>query len=665
MVIGNLLNKIKTMPTKKQNKTSEILEKIFRNSSLLYGLKEFEEIDFSKVLNITEEERGKFYIRDIKSGKLRVIFDESDQKSRPEEVVRQLWLHKLNNIYKYPLDYIDTEKSIHFGREIHAKAADIIVYKKDKITPYIIVEVKSPTEKKGIEQLKSYLSAEGAEIGLWSNGVKRIILYRPYPKEFDDTLPDLPSFEQTIDDLLDAKKTLFEYTTTKSDLKEIIKSMEELVLANAGVDVFTEVFKLIYAKLYDEREAKINRPDKEIHFRKYKDTSKTYAIINELFKKAIKKWPSIFNENENIKLSPEHLSVVVGELEKARLFGSDLSIIDEAFEYLIPEVAKGKKGQYFTPRHVISMAVKMLDPKQNEYVVDPAAGSGGFLINTMYWVRDNHLNSSDESMNDYAKEYIWGIDFAEEISKVSRALMLIAGDGRSHMFKLNSLDPREWRGEDQESLEARSQFQKRLLSLDNPSDNDENRITFRYLNFDVLLTNPPFAGEIKDNGILRQYFFGKKKGKLVNKVERHILFIERTLDMIRSGGRLAIVLPQGVFNNTNMEYVREYLFDKARILAVVGLHGNTFKPHTGTKTSVLFLQKWGKEAGKPLKDYPIFMAVSKKSGKDNSGDYIYKKDPNGNYAHNVRGRKTLDHDLDEIADEFIKFAKSQKFSFWK
>jgi len=96
---------------------------------------------------------------------------------------------------------------------------------------------------------------------------------------------------------------------------------------------------------------------------------------------------------------------------------------------------------------------------------------------------------------------------------------------------------------------------------------------------------------------------------------------------------------------------------------VIGLHGNTFKPHTGTKTSVLFLQKWGNEAGEPLRDYPIFMAVSKKAGKDNSGDYIYKKDEKRNYICDSRGRKVLDHDLDEIAEGFIKFAKEQKFSF--
>jgi type I restriction enzyme M protein len=194
------------------------------------------------------------------------------------------------------------------------------------------------------------------------------------------------------------------------------------------------------------------------------------------------------------------------------------------------------------------------------------------------------------------------------------------------------------------------------------AEEEENKKNFKNFTFDVLLTNPPFAGEIKDQGILRQYEFGRKKGKLVNKIERHILFIERTLDMIKPGGRMAIVLPQGVLNNTNMQYVREYLFDKARILAVVGLHGNTFKPHTGTKTSVLFLQKWVSDK-EIKKDYPIFMAVSKKGGKDNSGDYIYKKDTNGNYIHDTRGRKVLDHDLDEIADAFIEFTQTQKLNF--
>jgi type I restriction enzyme M protein len=188
------------------------------------------------------------------------------------------------------------------------------------------------------------------------------------------------------------------------------------------------------------------------------------------------------------------------------------------------------------------------------------------------------------------------------------------------------------------------------------------------------MTNPPFAGEITDSGLLRQYEFAKKNGKLKQKVERHLLFIERSLDTLQPGGRMAIVLPQGVYNNTNMEWLREWLFEKARILAVVGLEGNTFKlpapaKGTGTKTSVLFLQKWNKEE-ESLEDYPIFMAVSKKSGKDNSGEYIFLNEKGQRIKSEggifeTSGKLRLDDDLDQIAEAFIRFAKKEKFEWWR
>lgn len=638
-----------------EEKTKKIIEEIFKSHTLQFGLEEFKDLIPEEVLSIHEKESNRFYIKDLKSGTDKFVYDGNKKLSRPEEIVRQLWLYKISKLYKYPFDRIETEKSVYFGREVHKKSADIVIYKEDKITPFIIFEVKAPNEEKGIDQLKSYLNSEGCEIGVWSNGNDRVILYRNYPNNFEDTLSDIPPSNKTIDDLLEETKTLTDYTDPDVNLKRMIELMQELVLANAGVDVFTEVFKLIYAKLLDEIKAE-TRPDNEVLFRKYRDPQKTYSEINRLFKGAVEKWPGIFYEQENIRLSPEHLSIVVGELERARLFGADLSVIDEAFEYLIPEVAKGKKGQYFTPRHVIAMAVKMLDPKPEEYVLDPAAGSGGFLIAAMNWVNNKYLNSKPE-IQEYAQKCLYGIDFADETAKVSRALMLIAGDGRSHLFKLNSLDPREWQGEDDEKMDARKELRKRLAQGLSLEEKEENEKTFKYFDFDVVLTNPPFAGEIKDQGLLRQYYFGKRNGKLVNKIERHILFIERVLDLLKPGGRTAIVLPQGVFNNTNMQRVREFLFDKARILAVVGLHGNTFKPHTGTKTSVLFLQKWGGDAGEPLQDYPIFMAVSQKGGKDNSGEYVYKKNENGELVYDNKGRKVLDSDLDEIAEEFIKYIR--------
>lgn len=653
------------MPTVKPNKAREVIEKIFKDPGILYGLKEFEEIDLGEVLTITEEEKEVYYIKDLKSGNKKFVYDEKKQKGKPEEIIRQLWLYKLHTTYKYPFDRIDTEKSIHFGREIQAKAADIVIYKKDKITPFIIVEVKSPTEKKGVEQLKSYLSAEGSEIGVWSNGIEKVILYRPYPKEFEDSLSEIPVVNQTIDDLFEVKKT-WNDLNPKFDFVEIVKRIEELALAGSGANVFEEIFKLIYAKLFDEKLARERREGQEVLFRKYRDPEKTYEVINRLFKNSADQWPDTFESSDHIKLSPERLNICVPFLENVRLFEigqGEYEIVDSAFEYLITEVSKGKKGQYFTPRHVIKMCVRMLNPKEDEYVIDPACGSGGFLLHTMYHVWDNYLKN-ETAQKDYALKYLFGIDFDDNMRRISQALMLIAGDGKHHVFKRNSLDARDWQGISAE--DARVELRRLLRNFEETQDGEENQKTYRHLDFDILLTNPPFAGENRnDPGLLRQYELAKKDGKLRNNVERHILFVERSLDAIRPGGRLAIVLPQGVLNNTNMEYIREWLFEKARVLAVVGLHGNTFKPHTGTKTSVLFLQKWGEEAGEPLKNYPIFMAVSKKAGKDNSGEYVYKKDDKGNYVYNTKGRKVLNHDLDEIADKFIEFAKKEEFSFWR
>ena len=647
-------------------KAEKIIDTIFKDASVKHGLKEFQSINVIEEIKIFEKENDKFYVHCLKRG--RDILVHSPSKNAPEEIIRQLWLKKLNSEYGYSLERIEVEKSIQFGREIHKKAADIIVYKKDKITPYIIFELKNPNERKAIEQLKGYLNAEGCEIGVWSNGIDKVILYRPYPKEFSDTLPDIPKATQTIDDLFREEKTLEDIEKKGGrnfNLRRIIQGMEELVLANAGVDVFNEVFKLIYAKLFDEKKAKERRSG-VIKFRKYKDPQKTYSEINRLFKQSIEEWPETFSTIEKIELSPEHLQVCIGLFENVLLFGSDLEIIDAAFEYLMPEAAKTKKGQYFTPRHVIKMCVKMLNPGDKEYIIDPACGSGGFLIHAMYWIWGKYYkNATQTARYSYANRYLFGLDFDDKMKKISQALMLIAGDGRSHVYKLNSLDARDWQGNEQEKEKARSELRSLLTHFKNPEDEKENQKTFRYFDFKLLLTNPPFAGEIRDQAMLRQYFFSKnKKGHLKNKVERHILFIERCLDFLNPEGRMAIVLPQGILNNTNTEYIRNWLFDKARILAVVGLHVNTFKPHTGTKTSVLFLQKWGNNE-QPLEDYPIFMAVSKKPGKDNSGEYIYKKDKFSNKLLDEKGRPILEHDLDEIAEVFEKFAKKQGLKFWR
>lgn len=640
------------------NTTQTILNKIFKNPE-----QELLIFDDLGKLDIYEKDEGKFYIKAIsKSEEEKLVYNAKTGKSAPEEIVRQLYLAKLTKHYKYPKNLIELEKQVNFGRE--QKRADIVVYRPDSITPKIIVEIKAPNQENDVQQLKSYLNAEGAPVGVAINGKNLLILYRPYPKEFDDTLDDIPASDEEIEDVLAKRKTLKDLH--EEDLKEIIKTLEELVLANSGADSFDEIFKLIYAKLYDEKEAR-TRPNQELHFRK-SPTGKpeeTKRIIDELFEDAKQEWPDVFERTDKIKLTPEHLSVCVGELQDILLYGSNLRIIDEAFEYLVPDVSKKKKGQYFTPRVVIDMCVQMLNPQKKEYVVDTACGSAGFLVHTMQYVWKSL--GTDEARKEYAGRYLFGIDFDEKSTKISRAIMLIAGDGKAHIYKTTSLDTKEWPAPLKDELKKL----KLIRELDDYEANRENQQSFQHLDFDLLLANPPFAGEIKEKHLLAQYVLGKNaKGKIPKKVERHLLFVERNLDFIKPGGRLAVVLPQGIFNNTGADYIRKYITQKARILAVVGLHLNSFKPHTGTKTSVIFLQKWSEndldKSGNPkVKDYPIFFATQKVSFKDNSGDYIFEKDAEGLLVKDDDGNPKYLSDLDEIADAFVAWGKEQGLSFLK
>ena len=339
-------------------------------------------------------------------------------------------------------------------------------------------------------------------------------------------------------------------------------------------------------------------------FKWFKDSELTYERINHLFRQAANEWKGVFDENDKIKLQKEHLNVCLAPLERKRFLGSNLRIMDDAFEYLLPTEAKKKKGQFFTPRFVIDMCVRMLNPKRNEYVLDPACGSAGFLVHAMEWAYP--ADSPDEMelrKSRYASRYLRGVDFEEQAAKTSRALMLIAGDGHTNIFgpDVDTLNPRTWYRNPSgkslmESLKRYNLTREPIPADELFNDEDNGWKYFEELNFDIILSNPPFTGEVKVRDQLMHYQLAKPALKRAKdkqpKEERDVLFIERIIKMLKPGGRAAIVLPQGKFNNSSLAFIREWILRKARLIAVVGLHGNTFKPHTGTKTSVLFIQKY-------------------------------------------------------------------------
>ena len=611
-------------------------------------------------------------------------------KLTPEEVVRQLYLMVLIDDYHYPASRMELEYVVTFGKE--KKRADIVIFDKQQTTaPYIIVELKKPKLKEGKEQLKSYCNATGAPIGVWTNGGSISYYHRKDPNYFED-IPTIPNVSEKLSDILSERWTIKDLIekdkliNERKSLKELILEMEDEVLANAGVDVFEEVFKLIFTKLYDEMESG-NKPDRHLEFRNYGDTeTELKDKLQNLFDAAKEKWNGVFSEDSKLMLTPSHLSVCVSSLQDVKLFNSNLDVVDEAFEYLINKSSKGEKGQYFTPRYVIDMCVRMLNPTEKESIIDTAAGSCGFPVHTIFYVwqkileqkglKRSHLftlEKKPQECTDYVQNKVFAIDFDERAVRVARTLNLIAGDGQTNVLHLNTLDYDRWdesvKDENWQDTYFGGWTKLKKLRKDKNSNRD--------FNFDILMANPPFAGDIKESRILSKYELSKNSaGKIATAVGRDILFIERNLDFLKPGGRMAIVLPQGRFNNSSDKYIREYIAERCRILAVVGLHGNVFKPHTGTKTSVLFVQKWDEVLCPKVDDYNIFFATMQEPSKDNSGDKIFREtiseDGTREPLLDSHGHLIVKHDLfnhdglteDGIAEAFAEFAKKEKLSFF-
>jgi len=658
--------------------SEEVFDLVFKDSSVKYGLQEFPKDIFGRI-SFFVKEKDRVYLKCLKREKDIFVYDKVKKSGKPEEIIRQLFLIYIRDYLKYPLNQISVEEPIQMASD-DSKRADIVIFTDDTCTrKYILIEVKKPDEKDGVDQLRSYLNATGVRFGAWSNGAKTICQLREEdretkgePYDYRD-IPRLPKRGEFLKDIL--KPLTKQDLKLITNLKETIQRLEEDALANAGVNAFDELFKLFFAKLHDEFDPKKN-DNSPMRFRVPEaDPDTIYEIINGLFQEAKKRpgWSDIFDVDEVLKLKDEALIKCASTLEPLRFHDANLDVIDAAFEYLINPEQKGQKGQYFTPRMVVDMCIRMMNPQVDERVIDPACGSAGFLIHTIKHVRANQKWGDDlDKTYRYASNYIYAVDFDDKLKKVAKVMMLIAGDGKSNVFGVDSLDFRKW---------AKSEAASRI----GPFKKD-----IKDGDFDIVLTNPPFSGKISGKEQLSAYelYELQQSGKLsdeeeaeeeeqenktkksVNSMKRDILFIERCLRLLKPGGRLAIVLPQGNLNNIGTKALREWIMQKARILAVVGLGVNTFKPFTGTKTSVLFLQKWGGVAGTPLDDYPIFMATSEKPGKDSSGEYLVLTnqdgqpiDKKGRVINILKEKLVVNHDLDEISEAFLDFCEKEGIGF--
>lgn len=612
----------------------------------------------------------------IPDGKICDYIDGKFRNDTPEEYVRQNIEKRLVNEHKYGKERISVEFTI---RVFSGKPrADIVIFASDspersQENIHIIIECKKesvePTSRKdGVGQLLSYMSAcPNCEWGMWTNGkhkeVFRKIVNKTGKIEFID-FNDIPSADGRVEDIDRPKRHTLK-NAVEDNLLFVFKTCHNHIYVTDGMQkqpAFFELLKVIFCKIEDERNlgkplefyassGERSNPDGQLTVKKR---------ISAIFEQVKKKHSRIFERNDEIKLKPRSLAYIISELQKYSLLNTHIDIKGKAYEELVGANLRGDRGEFFTPRNVMHMTVEMLAPTADERVLDPACGTGGFLVIAMNKVISSLENSLMEEWGhtksrwtdgekllfqqriaEIAQANFFGFDLNPDLVKATKMNMVMNNDGSGNIFQTDSLlPPHTWEAEFRKNL-------AKVFGIHESALRNGDAIGL----VDVIVTNPPFGSKIpiKDPHILEQYDLGHiwerdktdrdrwmMSNRLHSSVPPEHLFIERCLQLLKSGGRMGIVLPDSILGAPGLGYIREWLIKKMRILASIDLHADTFQPRNGTQTSVLFLQKkTEKQIAKEertgqMADYAIFMVMVDRVGHDKRGNPLFKRDKHGN-----------------------------------
>lgn len=578
---------------------------------------------------------------ELKPGYIIDYISNSPVKASPEELEAvQVFSKRLVEDYGYPKENIQTRPQfrvrIRPSDEEKSFPVDIAVFRSDSRIEnnlFMVVECKKKNRKDGIAQLKLYLDMSPAEVGVWFNGDDHVYLRKVHHKDGSRTYPELPNIprkDQRIEDIGLYKR---EDLKKPSNLKAVFRDVRNhLAGMTTGITrdeaLAQEIINILFCKIMDEQETP---PKETVAFRAGigESADEVKNRILELFRKVkMAVFEDVFSQEDTINLDAESLRYVVGELQNYSIMEADRDAVGDAFEVFIGPALRGSEGQFFTPRNVVKMMVDILDPKPGENIIDPACGSGGFLVTALERVWSRLANEakkkgwSDRQLLkreiEIATANFRGIDKDAFLAKVAKAYMALIGDGRGGVFCENSLiPPRDW-----------------------PASMRE-KIRLGY--FDIVLTNPPFGKKIvvKGTPILSQYKLGhkwnrnKESGELEKADTLHddqppqILFLERCLQLLKPGGRMGIVLPEAVFGMPTYEYVVTFLRKRTKIKGIISMPEPLFKTSgkggTHAKVCVLFLENTPPDG----KDYEIFMADVKWCGHDSRGNPTYRKTKEG------------------------------------
>ena len=589
---------------------------------------------------MTKENHDSIFMRNIQRGIDKGIITITDDSSKityhckrdystsfknPEEKVRASYFSELVLDYDYPTKNIDIEVIV--PRRTPEDRADIVVYDNDG-AEYLVIECKkdgiSDAEfKQAIEQAFGNANSLRAKFASVIAGITKTAFdvsgFKPSERE-KNVISDIPKkYGKT-------PKYKFIKGEADKELKEV--SREELIRALekshdtvwqggklAPTTAFDEVSKLLFCKLRDEKTTKKGETY-SFQIGTHESADEIFKRINAIYLKAKKEDAEVFKED--IRLEPKVVYNVVEHLQELAINKIDLATKGVAFERFMEDFFKGKMGQFFTPREIINFCVEMMNPERSDLVIDPACGSGGFLLNALDRVRKFAESNYDEKeawehWHKFAMNNLYGIEINDQIARVCKMNMIIHDDGHTNIISTDSLK--------------------------NVDEITRTHKGFKKNQFDILLTNPPFGAIVKstEKDYLNKYELGEDK----KNQKTEILFIERCIDFLKPNGKMAIVLPDGILTNSSLQYVRDFLMEKSQILAVVSLPQFAFTHFgAGVKSSLVFVRK-KKESEKKV-NYPIFMAIAEHIGYD------------------ATGRKDQINDLNTILQEYRRFEKSPK-----
>ena len=550
--------------------------------------------------------------------------------------------------------------------------------------------------KRDLEALKELMAAaENCEWGLWTNGLE-FFFFQKEVTRFDVSFKPVGDWPMG-DETLGTRDVASIARMRKADpelLRVTFRRCHNFIHGNEGMSkdvAFRQFLYLIFAKMHDERKRNGQEPRFWAGATEQFEDEGRVAIrkrIEPLFDEVKVQYASIFQGNEQIELSDRALAFMVSELAKYDFNRTDIDAKGAAYQEIVGDNLRGDRGQYFTPRGAIKLLVDMLDPQPHERVLDPACGTGGFLISTVNHLlkqrqKELGIDPADESTAEFLslkqeiKEYVetnlFGADFDPALVKTSKMNLMMSANAEGDVYHMDSLA-----------------FPKSYLD-----GNDLAKDKIPLGSIDVLMTNPPFGSDIpiSDPMVLNNFDLAGKWGKrqgdgsfirgdgYQTTVAPEILFIERCVNWLRPGGRMGIVLPDGILGNPGDEYIRHWILKHCWVLASVDLPVEVFivEANVNILTSLLFLKKktdqeMKAEALGQVTDYPVFMAVAEKVGFDRRGNTLYKRSPDGeDLVETVietetirfsgekvkrtlrRKQKIVNDDLPKIADAYREF----------